>query len=321
MPRARWVVDAALVINCLGAAIVYVQTAGNLMAQAITSIFGVASVMPRQHIAMIVEAVMITALAPLCMMKEISATKIPNLVGLCCLLYIVICTFFYTNMDYANPQVLFPTDGLTALGSFPTFIFAFACQQNMFTVANELKNATPRRLDVVGISSTITGLLVYLPMMILPFLTFGPSVKSNYLYNMEASEVPIMIAFVLASISVSISFVLQVHPVRRSVISLIYGSTPLTGKKEASIRIIVVTVILLTCFGMAVGLGDDLSLPINVAGLLGGNTMCFVMPFLLYLTKYGMSWRKPFCVAVAATLAFCISLYPLCMTGIIYEAL
>ena len=243
MPRARWVVDAALVINCLGAAIVYVQTAGNLMAQASTSIFP--SPMAENHVALIVEAIMVVGLAPLCMMKEISATKIPNLVGLSCLLYIVICTFFYTNTEQATSSLLYPVDPLIALGSFPTFIFAFACQQNMFTVANELQNATPKRLNAVSIASTLTGLIVYMPMMILPFLTFGRNIKSNYLYNMESGEVPIKIAYVLASISVSISFVLQVHPVRRSIISLVYGSKPPRGKKELSLRIAFVTAILL----------------------------------------------------------------------------
>ena len=325
LPKARWVLDLALVINCLGAAIVYVQTAGNLMAYAIISIFGMdaTSSLQQSHIAMIVQAIMVTALAPLCMMKEISATKIPNMIGLTCLLYIVIVTFFYTPITSASTDLLYPGGALVALGSFPTFIFAFACQQNMFTVANELKDANMRRLDVVGFSSTFTGFVVYMPMMIIPFLSFGLAVESNYLYNMviaEGMDLPIIIAFIAASVSVSISYVLQVQPVRRSLTSLVYGSVPLTGKKESTVRVGVVTAILLVSFALAVGLGQDLSLPINIAGLLGGNTMCFVMPFLLYLTKYGFSWRDKFSVTIMTLLVFCCALYPICLTGIIYDA-
>ena len=174
-------------------------------------------------------------------------------------------------------------------------------------------------------------------MMILPFLTFGRGVKSNYLYNLDSTDgnvdVPIIIAFVFASLSVSISYVLQVQPVRRSVVSLIYGSRPLEGKQERSVRVAVVSCLLLITYGLAVGIGDDLSLPINIAGLLGGNTMCFVMPFLLYLQHLRSEPAAAPCgttsgrrrhmttVMVMVTLVFCLCLYPLCLSGIVYEAI
>ena len=164
-----------------------------------------------------------------------------------------------------------------------------------------------------------------MPMMILPFLTFGEAVKSNYLYNYDKPEisppVPLLIAFVFASLSVSISFVLQVQPIRRSLVSLIFGSSPPEdGKRETTVRVGLATVILLITYGLAVGIGEDLSLPINISGLLGGNTMCFVMPFLLYLKRFGLRTAPGFARAVLATLVFCIALYPVCLTGIIYEA-
>lgn len=334
MPRARWVVDVALIINCFGAAVAYVITSGYLMSYAIIAMFKLdvaTSSLKQHHIAMIVQAVMVVSLAPLCMMKEISATRIANLIGLCCLLYIVITTFFYTNTDAASTEsLLYPSNALLAFGSFPTFIFAFACQQNVFSVANELKDANMKRLGTVCLSSAATGFLVYVPMMVLPFMTFGRSVKSNYLYNLDSTDgqvdVPIIIAFIFASLSVSISYVLQVQPVRRSVISLIYGSRQLVGKQEQSVRVAVVSCLLMITYGLAVGIGEDLSIPINIAGLLGGNTMCFVMPFLLYLkhlrnqsTEGPRRWHR-ISILVVVTLVFCLCLYPICLTGIIYEA-
>ena len=78
---------------------------------------------------------------------------------------------------------------------------------------------------------------------------------------------------------------------------------------------------MLASYGAAIALGENLGLPINIAGLLGGNTMCFVMPFLLYLKKYGYSTQNYFSMAVIATLIFCILLYPICLTGIIHGAM
>ena len=188
-----------------------------------------------------------------------------------------------------------------------------------------------KRLDVVSAAATATGFVVYIPMAVIPFLTYGFAVKSNYLYNLDTDghvDAAIVIAYILASLSVSISYVLQVQPVRRSVLSLIYGSEVLSDAKERSMRILLVTVILLTSYGLAVGIGDDLSIPINVAGLLGGNTMCFTTPFLLYLRRFGFSWRKQtdnkidwFKIAVLFVLCICVALYPICLTGIIHQAI
>ena len=324
LPRAKWVLDVALIINCFGAAVAYVITSGTLMSFAICAMFNIAkdAAFGQTQIAMIVQAVMILALAPLCMMKEISSTKIANLIGLTCLLYIVIVTFVYAEpaAHTGDSSLMWPTSFLTAIGSFPTFIFAFACQQNVFTVANELKDASRKRLSIVCASSTLTGFLVYVPMMLIPFLTYGRGVEDNYLKNLDqvgAVDVPVIIAFVLASISVSISYVLQVHPVRRSVVSLVFGAKEMAPRKERSVRVGLVTLIMVLSYALAVGLGSNLSLPINLAGLLGGNTMCFVMPFLMYNRRYG--WRSGLSRLLAVVLAFCLALYPLCLTGIIYE--
>jgi amino acid permease len=324
LPRAKWVLDVALIINCFGAAVAYVITSGTLMSFAICAMFKIPkdAAFGQSQIAMIVQAVMILALAPLCMLKEISSTKVANLIGLTCLLYIVIVTFVYANpsANAGDSDLLWPASFLGAMGSFPTFIFAFACQQNVFTVANELADASRKRLAIVCASSTLTGFLVYVPMMLIPFLTYGRGVEDNYLKNLDTDgsiDVPVILAFVLASFSVSISYVLQVHPVRRSVISLIFGAKEMATRKERTVRIGMVTLIMVASYALAVGLGSNLSLPINLAGLLGGNTMCFVMPFLMFLRRYG--WRSPFAITLACVLAFCLALYPLCLTGIIYD--
>lgn len=334
LPRARWVVDVALIINCFGAAVAYVITSGTLMASAIMSMFKLngQNGIQKHHISMIVQAVMILALAPLCMMKEITATKVANLVGLSCLLYIVIVTFFYTDPSaYAgNTALLYPSSTLAALGSFPTFVFAFACQMNLFQVANELKGANMRRLGVVSGASTATGFFVYIPMAVVPFLTYGYTVKSNYLYNLDTDghvDVPIVIAYVFASISVSISYVLQVQPVRRSFMSLIFGSRELSSGKEKRARVGLVSLIMLASYGLAVGIGEDLSICLNVAGLFGGLTMGFSMPLFLYMYHHGWFWRRPIDqsidwlkVCITIVLGICLALYPICLTGIIHQA-
>jgi len=325
MPRLKWLVDVALIINCFGGNIAYVQTFGKLLSEGLMGVINWdVNSMSKESVALIIQAIILVILAPLCMMKEISSTRIANMIGLGCIVYIVIMTFFYTPCDAASTELLGPGSILGAMGSFPTFIFAYACQQNVFTVSNELKDANLKRLNTIAVSSTVTGFIIYLPVMLLPFLTFGTAVQSNYLYNFakegEALPIPVVIAFIFASLSVSISYVLLLQPVRASIMSLAFGGNQPTGNKERNLRVSIVAGLMLLSYGIAILLGDNLKLPINIAGLLGGNTMCFIMPFLLYLTKYGYDMKNKFTVAVVVTLAFCALLYPVCLTGIIYGA-
>ena len=110
---------------------------------------------------------------------------------------------------------------------------------------------------------------------------------------------------------------LQVHPLRRSILSLYYGARVPSGKEELRNRTIVVVACLLATFGIAVGL-NKIDVVTNFTGLLGGNTMCFFMPSVLYLRHFGIR-RDAFGIAVLLVLIFSIVLYPLCLTGIIYD--
>ncbi len=326
MPKARWVIDAALVINCFGGCICYVQTFGRLMTEGMLAIFNWdTSVWSESNMALVIQLGILAFLTPLCMMKEITATKIPNMVGLACILYIVTMTFFYTPCTAMSVDLLKPGNVVASFAAFPAFIFAYACQQNVFSVANEIKDVNMKKLNSVSVCSTLTGFIIYLPIMLLPYLTFGPLIKSNYLYNFVEEyktvglPVPIIIAFIFASLSVSISYVLLMQPVRCSTMSLIYGDHQPTGKKERVIRMGLALVLIAVSFALAYVAGDAVDLPVSIAGLLGGNTMCFVMPFLLYLKKYGFDQRNKFTLLVMATLIFCILLYPICLSGIIYK--
>jgi len=318
IPKMKWVIDLAVILNCLGASTGYVITAGDLLSSGLLSLFSwntdtfsVASAK------IVIQAGMILILSPLCYMKQISGTKVANFVGLASLLYIVIVTFVYSDLSNASTDLLYMGNFLSAMGAFPTFIFAFACQMNVFEIANELKNPTAKRMNIISMSSTITGLIIYIPIMILPYLTFGSDINGNYLTNLNPACVPVQIAYLLAGLSVSISYVLQVHPLRRSMLSIYYGGRIPKNREEIRNRLIVVIMILLATFGIAVGL-KKIDVVTNFTGLLGGNTMCFFMPTLLYLKHYGIQ-KTPFGLAVLAVLVFSVVLYPLCLTGIVYD--
>jgi amino acid permease len=321
IPRLRWLIDVSVIVNCLGASVGYVITAGDLLSTGIYGAFGlhpVDSGLSQWKAKIIIQTVMVLSLAPLAGMKNMAGTQVANLVGLVCLLYIAITTFVYSDLSSASNDLLHMQSFLSAIGAFPKFIFAFACQMNVFQIANELKRPSVKRMNIISAASTLTGLVIYIPIMILPFLTFGRGIMDNYLRNFDSNLVPVQIAYILAAMSVSISYVLQVHPLRRSIVSLMHGGkSQQAGSKEQRERYIVTGVIIAVSFGIAVGL-DQIDTVTNFTGLIGGNTLCFFMPSLLYLKYFGIK-KDVFSIAVLCVFILSIILYPLCLTGIIYD--
>ena len=326
LPRYKWLLDLSSIVYCSGAVIAYLQTFGALLATGLWSMarwdkatFSLSSA------SLAVQAVILLGLAPLCMAKDIMATKWASIVGLACIGYIVVMTLFYVPCTAAKSDLgslLKPSDALALFSSFPTFIFAFACQFNVFTVANELKAVTLSKLNSIFIASVSTGVLVYSICMILPFLTFGASIESTYLTNLPnpdgSVDAPVIVGYMCASLSLSISYVLLLQPIRVSLMALLFGSNQPDGSKELRWRVSLVLLIMLASYGLAALLGSNLSLPINLAGLLGGNTTGFILPFTMYFKRYGLKANSALSFAVLLALAFCYLLYPICLAGIIY---
>jgi hypothetical protein len=122
--------------------------------------------------------------------------------------------------------------------------------------------------------------------VLLPFLTFGTDVKQNYLQSLRkpdgSQEVPVILAFVFAALSLSVSYTILSLPVRISIMTFAFGNNQPRGSRELRWRIFVVICMVFVTFGVSAPLGGNVALPIELSGLLGGNTLGFVFPFTLY---------------------------------------
>ena len=316
IPRARWLLDVAVLIDCIGAAICFVQVIGTLLGDAVEQLFGLGT-LSRRELVIIIQVIVVVALFPLCLIREISDTKIINIIGLSCLTYVGLLTVVYADLSNVDPDLMYPIDGIQALGALPTIIFAFSCQQNMLSVASEMKRPTIKKLDIVTVSAVLTGAMMYVPVMILPFLSYGRSKDAHTFFPLLPRSVAVQIGLIAAGLAIAISFVLDVHPIRRSVFSLMYGSDQPTGKKERSMRTIVVTAIVLVVLGVSIAAGESLGPTLEFTGLLGATTCGFVMPFILYLVHFGFAWKSATAVTVAGMLLLCLVLYPVGIAAII----
>lgn len=315
IPRAKWLLDVAVVIDCIGSAICFIQVMGSLLGTGFIEMFGNGNLSERL-IVIIIQIIVVLLLYPLCLMKEITDTKIANLVGLACLAYVAILSMAYTDLSKVSSDLLFPMDAMKAISAFPIMIFACACQQNVLSVVSEMKDPSMKKLDLVTGSSIVTGLIMYVPVMILPFLTFGRSnMKAHTFFGLLQPTPAVKVGYICAAIAIAISFVLVVHPTRRSIMSLMYGTEFPSGSKEVKVRYSLVTGIVVLCLGVAMAAGNSLGPTVEFTGLLGANTCGFVMPFLLYLLQFGFDWKSVSSVTVGAMLVFCIALYPIGITA------
>ena len=107
------------------------------------------------------------------------------------------------------------------------FIFAFTCQQNVFAICDELKDATSVRVGKVIGASIGSAWAVYMTVGVAGFFTFGRNVESNILVNYPEDALSttgrVAIAFLVA-----FSYPLQVHPARKCAFSF-YSATTLGG--------------------------------------------------------------------------------------------
>lgn len=97
-----------------------------------------------------------------------------------------------------------------------------------------------------------------------------------------------------------------------------FGNNQPRGSRELRWRIFVVICMVFVTFGVSAALGGNVALPIELSGLLGGNTLGFVFPFNLYLRHFGLKNDKLLLtVTVVAVLLFCYVLYFICLIGIL----
>ena len=325
LPRFSWVLDVSVIVYCGGAVIYYMTNIGNLLAEGVYSIvqWDLASI-SKQNAATVIRAVLLVVLVPLCCLKQLGSTKLAVIFGLCCIFYIVVMTLFYSPCTAARADVaplLSPTGVFKIFSSFPIFIFAYVGHFSVFHMANEMREVSTNRLNKVFVSALSICTLVY-SIMLLPFLTFGTDVKQNFLQSLRnpdgSIEPPVTASLIFAALSLSISYVILLLAVRISVMALAFGTHQPEGKRELRLRVFLVLCLVLSTFGISAALGANVALPIELAGLLGGNTLGFVFPFSLYLKRYGLKNDRPvFSWAVLISLVFCCLLYPVSLAGIL----
>lgn len=202
---------------------------------------------------------------------------------------------------------------------FTIFIFAFACQTNIFGVSNELQNPSRRRLDLVIAGAIGTAALVYGSVAFSGYSTYGENVESNILRSYPNTVFTSCVR-ISVSLLVAFSYPLQCQPSRNSALALWRSldgkGAPEPDDRTRRIRFWVVTAMYLCgTFGIAMVL-DDLGVVLALVGGTGSTMIAFVLPGIAYyrLCKDDGPSVTKYC-ALALFCAGCI-IMPLAVTFI-----
>ncbi len=232
-PRLTMAVDLAVFIKCFGVSSAYLIVVGDLMPDACEELGGKGASTSRT---MWVFFGFIIA-APFCLSHSLDFLKYTSSACIVFIIFLTFIVFLYSipddgldpcegwNENDADNDECEGHDASLELTSgsfsrvFTIFIFSFTCQQNIFSIYNEIYRQTLETIDSIIVSTIGTASVLYMIVGFCGYETYGSLVDSdilnNYPQNKLMSIVRMCIAFVVA-----FSYPLQINPGRRCFITL-----------------------------------------------------------------------------------------------------
>lgn len=317
--------EAGVIINCILPAVAFSVVSGTMLYELLEG-WGFPGVTAdnKDLITGAIKLAIGGVLAPLCYLKEIKKTTIPNAIAIGCLLYIVCYAIFmsepYGDKNTTRDLMMYAKSWEHVIVSIPKFLFAYCCAQNLFGVANETASFSVRRLDVMAALATLTAIIFNFACSIFPFMTFGRAgpLDGNFIAKYKDDDsVATQIVRLAAIFQVSVGFVLVLHPLRASFVGIAQRLPAVQDKPEVFLRYLAATAALVLALGVSLALRDDLGLAIDLGGLIGANLMCFVIPCYLYCISRDRSKNPITWISAAALLVVGLVLCPLGIYAVI----
>lgn len=207
---------------CFGSCVSYVISTGDLLSRATDDPSVNSFVRSTWGNRVLVIMIWCCVMLPLSIPKEINSLRYFSIVGVSCMMYFVIIIVHSAMNGFENGKPIHDIkmfkSGNTALVGFSNFLFAFLAQTNVFEVARETPNPTPRRVTIdMAVSQTICCVL-YIFAGLFGYLDFGEKITDSILlyYNVR-SDAKVAIAYVGIAVKMCVGFAICMQPSRDAV--------------------------------------------------------------------------------------------------------
>eukprot|EP00913_Durusdinium_trenchii_P000393 g361.t1 len=162
----------------------------------------------------------------------------------------------------------------TSSDALPVFIFGFTCQQNIFSVCNEVRNTTPQRMNGIITGAYCISFVALSSAAIFGYLTFGPQLKSD--------NAVVAFTSLLYSMLAVFSYPLQIHPSRASALALMNLVRPSEGAHRwAAVTLLELVGSLLIAITVM-----DLGKILGVVGATGSTMVSYILPGIVYVQTF-----------------------------------
>lgn len=240
-PNLSVIFDGAIAIKCFGVGVSYLVVIGDLMPKIMESV-GVTDESILMHRNFWISVFVAVVVAPLSYLKKLDSLKYTSVVALFSVVYLiclVIQHYFSTNNANIDVDWLGPKAWRSTLSSFPIFVFAYTCHQNMFAIINELEpsdtsGSQTRQSNWIIRNAISIACSSYLLVGIVGYLTFGNIVNANIISMYPRDSVSSLVGRLCIVIMVSLLFPLQCHPCRGSLNHIRYFIT--NGVRSSKLR-------------------------------------------------------------------------------------
>jgi len=170
---------------------------------------------------------------PLCLLKRV------DILGPASFLAILSCLYlagFITADGIANVErerfkdVTWEVWGVEFFSALPLIVFAFQAHILVPPVYAEYKGHTVAKMDLVIISALVIELLIYIPVAIFGYASFGQTTQGDILLNYDITNIPASIGRVCVVLTVTLATPINMFPARLAFASLIFKGKEMTNK-------------------------------------------------------------------------------------------
>eukprot|EP00546_Thalassionema_frauenfeldii_P000720 CAMPEP_0178938910 /NCGR_PEP_ID=MMETSP0786-20121207/26591_1 /TAXON_ID=186022 /ORGANISM="Thalassionema frauenfeldii, Strain CCMP 1798" /LENGTH=465 /DNA_ID=CAMNT_0020617677 /DNA_START=48 /DNA_END=1445 /DNA_ORIENTATION=- len=242
-------------------------------------------------------AVTLTALLPLCLLKNLKALAPFSLLGVIGIFYTALAmTIRYLDGSYVLPegslgsslpgdlQPSFGDKGIESVFTSSSLILvcmlstAYMAHFNAAKFYIELKNNTVPRFHQVVRCGFGISILLMVSMTLLGFLTFGENSSGLVLNNYSVNDSWMSLSRIAVALSLLFSYPLAFAGFRDGVLDML----KVPGEKRTSLNLNILTITLLSAITFLASILRNVSFVLAFGGATFGNALTYVFPALMY---------------------------------------
>ena len=110
--------------------------------------------------------------------------------------------------------------GLPLLKCFTISLFAFVCHMNVVSVAGELIHPTAPRASKIAFRASTTQLIFYIVIGVSGYMSFGQTVKQNFISNYPINDALIVVCRLLLTLTIFFALPINTNPTANAFVHL-----------------------------------------------------------------------------------------------------